>query len=227
MKFRVLTSIWEHGSTSQKTLNFKIFLDYLWLHKPLWLQEVRIMSQWMCPSSRFSCVKTALLVADSMGLMDLTFTGSIQLNKMVSLQTRRTLCCCWRYANKLNLWHQNPQAYHHIHKCLPLVPILSQLDPLYAPTANLPKIHSDPILSPMPWSSKWSLSFWLCCQNLVHFLLPCVSRVPPTSFYLGSTNYESSQSVLLTAVRPAVRPILDCYPRDRISGTWNWLPTTI
>jgi hypothetical protein len=92
-------SIWDHGSASQKTLNFKIFLDYLWLHKPLWLQEVRIMSQWMCLSSRFPCVKKALLVADSMGLMDLTFTGSIQLNKMVSLQTRRTLCCCWRYAN--------------------------------------------------------------------------------------------------------------------------------
>jgi hypothetical protein len=35
--------------------------------------------------------------------------------------------------------------------------------------AILPKIHSDPILPPMPWSSEWSLSFRLPHQHLVHF----------------------------------------------------------
>jgi hypothetical protein len=39
------------------------------------------------------------------------------------------------------------------------------------PPASLPKIHSDPILPPTPWSSKWSLSFGLSHQNLVHFSL--------------------------------------------------------
>jgi hypothetical protein len=29
-------------------------------------------------------------------------------------------------------------------------PILSQLDPIYAPPASLPKIYSDPILSAAP-----------------------------------------------------------------------------
>jgi hypothetical protein len=37
-------------------------------------------------------------------------------------------------------------------------PILSQLLPIYTQQANLPKIHSDPILPSTPWSSKWSLS---------------------------------------------------------------------
>jgi hypothetical protein len=51
------------------------------------------------------------------------------------------------------------------------VPIMSQLDPLYTPPANLHKIHSDPILSSTPWSFKWPLSFWLSHQNLVHIPL--------------------------------------------------------
>jgi hypothetical protein len=38
------------------------------------------------------------------------------------------------------------KGHHPIHKSLPTVPILSQLDPIYTPPANLPKIHSDPIL---------------------------------------------------------------------------------
>jgi hypothetical protein len=37
------------------------------------------------------------------------------------------------------------------------------------PPANLPKIHSDPILPSTPRSSEWFLSFGLSRQNLVHF----------------------------------------------------------
>jgi hypothetical protein len=45
------------------------------------------------------------------------------------------------------------QVHHSIHRSPPPVPILSQLDPIYTPSANLPKIHSDPILPSTPWSS--------------------------------------------------------------------------
>jgi hypothetical protein len=62
--------------------------------------------------------------------------------------------------NKQTPWHQNLKVYHRIHKSPPPVPILSQLDPLCTPPANLPKSHSDPILPSMPQSSKRSLSFW-------------------------------------------------------------------
>jgi hypothetical protein len=38
-------------------------------------------------------------------------------------------------------------------------PYSLELDPIYTPPSNLPKIHSDPILPSPPRSSKWSLSF--------------------------------------------------------------------
>jgi hypothetical protein len=84
----------------------------------------------------------------------------------------------------LTPWRQNPKVHHRIHKSPPPVPILSQLDPIYTPPANLPKIHSDPILPSTPWSSKWSLSFWLSHQNPVHIPLlshACHMSHPPHS----------------------------------------------
>jgi hypothetical protein len=87
---------------------------------------------------------------------------------MVHIVTARAK---WLFSAKilLNLWRQNPQVHHRIHKSP--VPILSQIDTLYTPTVNLPKIHSDLIIISVPWSPKWSLSFWLSHQNLVHFPL--------------------------------------------------------
>jgi hypothetical protein len=35
------------------------------------------------------------------------------------------------------------------------------------PQASLPKIHSDPILPPTPWSSEWSVSFELSHKLLL------------------------------------------------------------
>jgi hypothetical protein len=37
------------------------------------------------------------------------------------------------------------KVHHRIHNSPPPVPILSQLDPIYPPTANISKIHYDPI----------------------------------------------------------------------------------
>jgi hypothetical protein len=53
----------------------------------------------------------------------------------------------------------------------PSVPVLSQSNPVHTPQGNLPKIHSDPIFQPTPWSSKWYFSVGLPHQNLVHFSL--------------------------------------------------------
>jgi hypothetical protein len=49
---------------------------------------------------------------------------------------------------------------------------MSQLDPMYTPQANAPKIHSDPILPSTPWSSKWSLSLCFSQQSPAHIPLP-------------------------------------------------------
>jgi hypothetical protein len=48
------------------------------------------------------------------------------------------------------LW--NPNVYHRIHKSSPPVPILSQIDPVHAPTSNLSQVHFNIILPPTPGS---------------------------------------------------------------------------
>jgi hypothetical protein len=84
---------------------------------------------------------------------------------------------------RLSPWHQNPQDNHRVHKSPPQVPILSRLNPLHS-AANLPKIHSDPILPSMPPSSVWSLSFRLSPTKscTLFSLLPFVPHAPSTSF---------------------------------------------
>jgi hypothetical protein len=92
---------------------------------------------------------------------------------------------------ELTPWRKNPKVHHRTHNSPPPVPVLSQSSRIHPPQANLPKIHSDAIFSPTPWSSKWSLYFGLSHQNLVHYSLlshACHMPCPPHSPWLDLPN---------------------------------------
>jgi hypothetical protein len=87
------------------------------------------------------------------------------------------------------LW--NLKVHYRVHKSPPLVPILSQINPVHTPPSYFSKIHFI-ILPPTSRSFQWSLSFGLSHQNPIQiYLLPhtCYMPCPFHPPWLDHSNY--------------------------------------
>jgi hypothetical protein len=75
----------------------------------------------------------------------------------------------WEAANRADtqelpgtLW--SPKVYYGVHENPPLVPILSQINPINTIPSYLSKIHFNIVLQPTPWSSQL-YSYIYFCEN--------------------------------------------------------------
>jgi len=101
---------------------------------------------------------------------------------------------------KPRLW--NPKVHYRVHKCLPPVQVLSQVNSVQVPPpSHCLKIHLNIILPPMPGSFKLSLSFT--------FPKPCTYPSSPHKCYMTRRSHSPLFPHPINPSKPELNPI--CY----------------
>jgi hypothetical protein len=100
------------------------------------------------------------------------------------------------------LW--NPDVYYRIHKCPPLVPILSQINSV--PPQFL-KISFNIMFLSRSRLSNWSPSLRFLYQIRYVLLPPCMSHTPPKSFF-----WFHCPNNILCRVRSIKQPVMQSSP---------------
>jgi hypothetical protein len=97
-------------------------------------------------------------------------------NLMESNRSWQAASCASTQKLQSILW--NPKVHYRIRKSPPLVPILSQINPIHIIPSYLSKIHFTIVNSTTSLSSYWSSSFWISQYPICIIFLPIRATCP-------------------------------------------------